>query len=63
MFTVEQIESAHEKVKSGADFPNYIQEIKKLGVLSFETWVFDGHTEYFGKNGMSNFVLMGGRMH
>ena len=39
MFTVEQIESAHEKVKSGADFPHYIQEIKKIGVLSFETWV------------------------
>jgi len=38
MFTVEQIESAHGKVKSGADFPNYIQEIKKLGVVSFETW-------------------------
>lgn len=50
MFTVEQIESAHEKVKSGADFPHYIQEIKKLGVLSFETWVFDSHTVYFGKN-------------
>ncbi|MBW8241395.1 DUF1398 domain-containing protein [Muricauda oceani] len=51
MFTVEQIESAHGKVKSGADFPNYIQEIKEMGVLAFETWVFDSHTEYFGKNG------------
>lgn len=51
MFTVEQIESAHGKVKSGADFPNYIQEIKEIGVLAFETWVFDSHTKYFGKNG------------
>ena len=51
MFTVEQIETAHRKVNSGADFPNYIQEIKELGVLSFETWVFDSHTEYFGKHG------------
>ena len=50
MFTVEQIEQAHEKVKSGADFPKYIQEIKELGVISFETWVNDSHTEYFGKN-------------
>lgn len=39
MFTVEQIEQAHGKVKSGADFPKYIQEIKALGVTSFETWV------------------------
>lgn len=48
MFTVEKIEKAHEKVKSGADFPNYINEIKKMGVLIFETWVSDSHTEYFG---------------
>lgn len=50
MFTVEQIEQAHEKIKSGADFPKYIQEIKELGVKGFETWVKDGHTEYFGEN-------------
>ncbi len=28
MFTVEQIKAAHSKVKSGADFPSYIKEIK-----------------------------------
>ena len=50
MFTVEQIKNAHNKVKTGADFPNYIQEIKKMGVKSFETWVKDSHTEYFGEN-------------
>ena len=50
MFTVEQIEQAHQKVKSGADFPKYIQEIKQLGVTGFETWVKDSHTEYFGAN-------------
>ena len=50
MFTVEQIEKAHEKVKSGADFPKYIQEIKQMGVTEYETWVNDSHTEYFGKN-------------
>ncbi len=51
MFSVKQIEQAHDKVKSGADFPNYIQEIKQLGVISFETWVFDSHTDYFGNEG------------
>ena len=50
MFTVDQIEQAHSKVKSGADFPKYIQEIKELGVLGFETWVNDSHTDYFGEN-------------
>ncbi|MDD4993294.1 MAG: DUF1398 family protein [Paludibacter sp.] len=50
MFTIKLIEDAHSKVKSGADFPKYIQDIKQLGVVSFETWVFDSHTEYFGQN-------------
>lgn len=50
MFTVEQIKAAHSKVKSGADFPAYIQEIKKLGVTFYETFVTDGHTDYFGAN-------------
>ena len=53
MFTVEQIEQIHLKVKSGADFPKYIQEIKELGVIGFETWVKDNHTEYFGENNLS----------
>lgn len=51
MFTLEQIKSAHSKVKSGADFPNYIQDIIKLGVTAYETFVRDGHTLYKGNNG------------
>lgn len=47
MFTIEEIEKAHGKVKSGADFPSYIQEIKQLGVVFYETFVSDGHTSYF----------------
>ena len=50
MFTVEQIKAAHSKVKSGADFPAYIQDIKKLGVTFYETFVTDGHTDYYGEN-------------
>ncbi|HTI89372.1 MAG TPA: DUF1398 family protein [Puia sp.] len=50
MFTVEQIKAAHSKVKSGGDFPKYIQEIKTFGVTAFETRVKDSHTEYFGAN-------------
>ncbi|MGF7024877.1 MULTISPECIES: DUF1398 domain-containing protein [Sphingobacterium] len=34
MFTIEQIEAAHSNVKSGADFPAYIRDIKKLGDTS-----------------------------
>jgi uncharacterized protein YbcV (DUF1398 family) len=50
MFTVEQIKAAHIKVKSGADFPAYIQEIKALGVTHYEAYVTDGHIDYHGPN-------------
>lgn len=46
MFTVEQIKTAHSKVKSGADFPSYIKEIKSLGVTHYEAYVTDGHIDY-----------------
>lgn len=51
MFTAEQIKAAHSQVKSGADFPAYIQAIKLLGVTQYETYVTDGHTDYHGANG------------
>lgn len=46
MFTAEQIKAAHSKVKSGADFPAYIKEIKALGVTHYEAYVSDGHIDY-----------------
>ncbi|MEZ4909957.1 MAG: DUF1398 family protein [Saprospiraceae bacterium] len=50
MFTVEQLKTAHSKVKSGADFPSYIKEIKGLGVTHYEAFVHDGHINYFDDN-------------
>lgn len=50
MFELSTIKAAHSRVKSGADFPNYINEIRALGVQRFETWATDGHTVYFGVN-------------
>lgn len=50
MFTLDQIKAAHSKVKSGADFPNYIQDLIKLGITSYQTFVNDGHTDFKGAN-------------
>lgn len=50
MFTAEQIKAAHSKVKSGADFPAYVREIKALGVTHYEAYVTDGHIAYHGAN-------------
>jgi uncharacterized protein YbcV (DUF1398 family) len=50
MFTAAQIKAAHSKVKSGADFPSYIKEIKEFGVTHYEAYVTDGHIDYHGAN-------------
>ena len=52
MFTITEIKAAHSKVKTGADYPAYVQEIIKLGVLSYESFVNDNHTDYIGVDGM-----------
>lgn len=51
MFTLQQIKDAHAKVKTGADFPRYIQEIKQLGLLRYEFRVADGSFVYYGADG------------
>ncbi|HSY61460.1 MAG TPA: DUF1398 domain-containing protein [Cytophaga sp.] len=50
MFTLERIKAAHAKVKSGADFPSYIQELIGLGLIQYTQFVSDGHTIYIGKD-------------
>jgi len=53
MFTLEQIKAAHAKVKSGADFPSYINELIGLGLMEYTQFVSDGHAIYSGKNNYS----------
>ncbi len=50
MFTLEQIENAHSKMKSGADFHVYIKELKNLGVISYDCFVSNGHTGFYGSD-------------
>lgn len=56
-FTIDEIKTEHQKVKSGADFPNYIQAIKNLGVSHYTTLVVDGNTRYFDIE--NNFIETG----
>jgi uncharacterized protein YbcV (DUF1398 family) len=51
MFTIQQIKDTHSKVKSGADFPQYVQDMIGLGVKSYDLYVHDGHAVYRGANG------------
>jgi uncharacterized protein YbcV (DUF1398 family) len=51
MFTEQQLTAAHSKVKTGADFPKYIKEIKALGLISYTFMVTDGAIIYNGAKG------------
>ncbi len=51
MFTLQQIRTAHAKSKTGADFPAYIQALKRLGLTGYSFFVADGSAIYYGKDG------------
>ncbi len=53
MFTLEQIHTAHAMVKSGADFPAYVQALIQLGVARYTNFVDDGHIVYYGEDNFS----------
>ena len=50
MFTTDQIHKAFSKVKSGADFPQFVQDLKEIGVTHYDNFVSDGRTKYYGSN-------------
>lgn len=56
MFTIDQIKECSAKVKSGKDFPQLVQDLKKLGVDYYDNFVSDGKTNYAGSE---NFLLEG----
>jgi len=47
MFTTEEIKAAESKIKTGADFPQFIKEIKALGVKRNDVYVSNGLSIYF----------------
>ena len=53
MVSIDQIQDAHAQIQSGAEFPKYVQDLKVLGVASYDTFVVDGHAVYNGVDGES----------
>ena len=52
MFTLQQVTAAHAKLKSGAYFRAFVQEINQLCLLRYDFQVKIGQTEYHGANGL-----------
>jgi len=53
MFTAQDILMAHAKVKSGADYPRYVQDLKAMGVVFYDFVVENGQNNYFDQEGNS----------
>jgi len=51
MFTIEQINDLHEKLGTMKDFLSYITALKSLGVEKYNSYLTDGHSQYFGAEG------------
>lgn len=47
MFTKEDIQAAESKIKTGSDFPQFIKELKELGVVRNDVYVSNGLSAYF----------------
>jgi uncharacterized protein YbcV (DUF1398 family) len=48
MFTAKQIRDEHNRVKTGADYPRYIQTLKAMGITHYEFGVANSLNTYFG---------------
>lgn len=51
MFTLGQINEIHDRFGRSDTLPQYLQALKAIGVRKYDSFIFDGHSEYFGDNG------------
>lgn len=51
MFTLEHIDALHARLGSAKTFPDYVRALHALGVERYESFLADGHSEYFGQGG------------
>ena len=51
MFTIEQIDDLHARLGSAKTFSEYVRALKALGVERYDSYLDDGHSEYFGPGG------------
>ena len=51
MFTLEQINAIHERLGNAKTLPQYLEALKNIGVDKYDSFITDGHSEYFDKGG------------
>jgi hypothetical protein len=51
VFTIEQVKDLHARLGSAKTLPEYVRALKALGVERYDSYLVDGHSEYFGPDG------------
>lgn len=51
MFTLEQINNIHDRLGNAETLAQYLEALKNIGVDKYDSFITDGHSEYFGKGG------------
>ena len=50
MFTLEQINEMHDRLGNADNLPQYLRALKAIGIEMCDSFITDGHSEYFGRN-------------
>ena len=50
MFTLDQINDIHQRLGTQATLPQYLLALKALGIDKYDSFINDGHSEYYGNN-------------
>jgi uncharacterized protein YbcV (DUF1398 family) len=51
MFTIEQINELHDRLGNAETLLLYAQGLQAIGIDYFDSYLFDGHSEFFGTDG------------
>jgi uncharacterized protein YbcV (DUF1398 family) len=51
MFTIEQINDLHDRLGTMETFSQFVRALKSAGVETYDSYLVDGHSEYFGRGG------------
>ena len=63
MFAIEQINELHDRLGSARTFVEYVLALKALGVERYDSYLADGHSEYFGRGGQDGHKVVSPAMH
>lgn len=51
MFSIEEIDELHRRLGTAKTLSEYVRALKAIGVAHYDSYLFDGHSEYFGHGG------------